>query len=629
MIARARECEAGRLDRHNGCVSSGERLVAGRYRLRRRLGQGAMGTVWEAFDEFLRRPVAVKEVLLPPGMSDDHAAELRERTLREARAIAALSHPNVVTLHDVARMDGEPFVVMEYMLAHSLAVYIDVLGPLPEAKVAAIADAVAAGLAAAHHVGITHRDVKPGNVLIGADGRVKLTDFGIARNVAERTLTSTGIMLGSPAYIAPEVAAGREVTPAADLWGLGATLFAAIEGRPPYDVNGAVLATVNQVVNGEVPKTSKGGPLSEVVAGLMVKEPAERITLREVRGRVHPLLPPPHTPLFSEEELARVDAVVGEAAKAHDVAVTSDERTDVPGETEEPSGATPLAADPGSLPPGLAAEPGSLPPGPAAAPRPGTGSGPSLAQAPGPLPFDGPVQQKVRRGRGALATGIVAFLAVLFFFAAAGGGFALSRYVGGKPLLPPSEQPVTSQTSKPADRTSEELAPRSGSAETGKGDQSGGFTVPVPQSWEHFVELANDEDFVNSTRVYYLSQDGTQVLTVERLANYYSGHDIPEYLARLESTGTEVVYKQPIPGLTNAPVAPKEPAMELTYRTTVHAHDVAPDDPAAHDLSRATFAHLVPYANDLWVVSLTVPIEQQDSGEILFGRIAGGFQVTG
>ncbi|MFL6123874.1 serine/threonine-protein kinase, partial [Actinophytocola sp.] len=183
-------------------MSSGERVVAGRYRLRRRLGQGAMGTVWEAFDEFLRRPVAVKEVLLPPGMPEGQAAELRERTLREARAIAALSHPNVVTLHDVARENGEPFVVMEYMQAHSLATILDVLGPLPEAKAATVATAVAAGLAAAHQVGITHRDVKPGNVLICEDGRVKLTDFGIARNVAERTLTSTGIMLGSPAYIA-------------------------------------------------------------------------------------------------------------------------------------------------------------------------------------------------------------------------------------------------------------------------------------------------------------------------------------------------------------------------------------------------------------------------------------------
>src|SRR6266498_3694783 len=136
--------------RMSAVSSTGERVVAGRYRLRRRLGQGAMGTVWEAFDEFLRRPVAVKEVLLPPGMPDEQAAELRERTLREARAIAALSHPNVVTLHDVAREDGEPFVVMEFVHAHSLAALIDVLGPLPADKAAAIADAVAAGLAAAH-----------------------------------------------------------------------------------------------------------------------------------------------------------------------------------------------------------------------------------------------------------------------------------------------------------------------------------------------------------------------------------------------------------------------------------------------------------------------------------------------
>jgi eukaryotic-like serine/threonine-protein kinase len=619
LIARARECEAGRLDRHNGRVSSGERVVAGRYRLRRRLGQGAMGTVWEAFDEFLRRPVAVKEVLLPPGMPDDQAAELRERTLREARAIAALSHPNVVTLHDVARMDGEPFVVMEYMLAHSLAVYIDVLGPLPEAKVAAIADAVAAGLAAAHHVGITHRDVKPGNVLIGADGRVKLTDFGIARNVAERTLTSTGIMLGSPAYIAPEVAAGREVTPAADLWGLGATLFAAIEGRPPYDVNGTVLATVNQVVNGEVPRTSRGGSLGEVVAALMVKEPAERVTLQEVRGRVHHLLPPPHTPLFSEEELARVDAAVGAAAHAHGAEVTDD----APDLTEDEREPAPLSTDPGSLPSGpgapLAADPGSLPPGLAAAlgtaPPSGAGSsGPALAQTPGPLPFDAPVQPKVRRGRGAVVTGTV----------------ALARYVGGKPLLPPSARPVSSQTNETTEETTEELVPRTGSAETAEGDQSGGFSIPVPESWQHFVELVHDTDFANSTRAYYLSQNGTQVLTVERLANYYMGHDIREYVARLRSSrGTEVVYERQIADLANVPVAPKEPALEVSYRTTVPAHDVAPDDPAAHDLSRATFAHLIPYANDLWVVSVTVPIEQQDSGETLFNRIAGGFQVTG
>ena len=216
------------------CVSStGERVVAGRYRLRRRLGQGAMGTVWEAYDEYLHRAVSVKEVLLPPGLPEAQADELRERTLREARAIAALSHPNVITLHDVAREDGEPFVVTEYLLAHSLATLISVLGPLPQEKAAAIADAVAAGLAAAHQAGITHRDVKPGNVLIGVDGQVKLTDFGIARNVSEQTLTSTGIMLGSPAYISPEVAAGREVTPAADLWGPGRDPVRGHRGQTP------------------------------------------------------------------------------------------------------------------------------------------------------------------------------------------------------------------------------------------------------------------------------------------------------------------------------------------------------------------------------------------------------------
>ena len=647
--ARARECEAGRwgavgVDHNTAVSSSGERVVAGRYRLRRRLGQGAMGTVWEAFDEFLRRPVAVKEVLLPPGMPDAQAAELRERTLREARAIAALSHPNVVTLHDVAREDGEPFVVMEYMQAHSLATIIDVLGPLPQAKAAAIADAVAAGLAAAHQVGITHRDVKPGNVLICEDGRVKLTDFGIARNVAERTLTSTGIMLGSPAYIAPEVAAGREVTPAADLWGLGATLFAVIEGRPPYDVNGAVLATVNQVVNGEVPRPSVEGPISEVVAGLMVKEPSGRLSSREVRGRLHPLLPPPHTPLLSDDELARVNAAVAAAAEARGVDLT-DERSDVAlesGGAAEPASSTPLAADPGPLPGALAADPGVLAADPGPLPRangaappaadPGARSGPSLAQAPGPLPFDVTVRAKARPARGALATGIVAFLAVLFFFGAAGGGFALSRYVGGKSLLPPSEQPVTSVTTKPS--TGEpKLVTRSGTAPVVKDDQTGDFTLSVPEDWVPFVEQIPDPDFVNSTRVYYLSPDGSQMLSVERFRGYYPKHLIADYRARLESRGpdvtVEVEYQQETKGLDGGGVAPQEPAQDLNYRVTVNAKEVAPDDPAAHDLNRTTFARFLPYGTDLWVVSVTVPIDQEDSGDSLFDKIAARFQVTG
>lgn len=613
-----------------------------------------MGTVWEAFDEFLRRPVAVKEVLLPPGMPDEQAAELRERTLREARAIAALSHPNVVTLHDVAREDGEPFVVMEYMLAYSLATVIDVLGPLPEAKAAAIADAVAAGLAAAHHVGITHRDVKPGNVLIGEDGRVKLTDFGIARNVAERTLTSTGIMLGSPAYIAPEVAAGREVTPSADLWGFGATLFAVIEGRPPYDVSGAVLATVNQVVNGEVPRPSTDGPVGEIVTALMVKAPGDRISLREVRARLHPLLPPPNTPLLSEEELASLNLALAAAAEAQgpgQARVTADEQAGAG--ADAPPGATPLAVDPGPLPdvrgeatdPGapsgsgaLAADPGALPDlragsGALAAAANGRSGHSSLASAPGPLPFDVTVRGRARAERGALATGIVTFLAVLLFFAAAAGGFALSRYVGGKPILPPAEQTIPTVTTTPPTGVTNELATRTGNAATYKGQQGGGFSLPVPTDWVEFVEEVRDDEFVSSTRVYYLSPNGTQLLTVERLAGFYPDYRIANYLERLESSEPDltvnVVYKQEINGLSTNGVAPVEPALELNYRATTNAKAVVPDDAAAVDDTRVTFAHLLPYAGDLWVVSMTVPIDQEDSGSDLFTPIVPKFQVTG
>jgi tRNA A-37 threonylcarbamoyl transferase component Bud32 len=619
--------------------STGERVVAGRYRLRRRLGQGAMGTVWEAFDEFLRRPVAVKEVLLPQGLPDDQVAELRERTLREARAIAVLSHPNVVTLHDVAREGGEPFVVMEYMLAHSLAQLIDVMGPLPEARAATVADAVAAGLAAAHQAGITHRDVKPGNVLICADGRVKLTDFGIARNVAERTLTSTGIMLGSPAYIAPEVAAGREVTPAADLWGLGATLFAMIEGRPPYDVDGAVLATVNQVVNGEVPRPSSAGPLSEIVAALMVKEPADRLSLRELRNRLHPLLLPPSTPLLEEDDLALLTAATAEPAAPEPEADSGGDEV-----ADGDAGATPLAADPGPVPlaadPGpvpsapLAAGPGALPP--ALAAKLGTGRPPAaeaqLAATPGELPFEVTVRESVRSGRGSFATGIVAFLAVLLFFGAAAGGFALSRHIGGQPLLPPEQQVVPTATATPSGGQPDALAIRTGNAATITGAQGGGFAVPVPGDWVEFVEEIGDKRFVNSTRVYFVSPDGTQLLTVERLAGFYPKYTIAEYIDRLESAEPDVSFdkvdQQQIRELGPDTGTPDR-AQKLVYRTVANAKVLVPDDANAQDQYRVTFANLWPYAGDLWAVSMTVPIEQEDSGSDLFDEIAKDFDVTG
>ncbi|MFC4853436.1 serine/threonine-protein kinase [Actinophytocola glycyrrhizae] len=617
--------------------STGERVVAGRYRLRRQLGQGAMGTVWEAYDEFLHRTVSVKEVLLPPGVPEAQAAELRERTLREARAIAALSHPNVITLHDVAREDGEPFVVTEYLLAHSLATLINVLGPLPEQKAAAITDAVAAGLAAAHQAGITHRDIKPGNVLIGVDGQVKLTDFGIARNVSEQTLTSTGIMLGSPAYISPEVAAGREVTPAADLWGLGATLFAVIEGRPPYDVDGAVLETVNQVVHGDVPRPSAAGPLCDIIAALMVKEPEQRISLRELRNRLHPLLPPPSTPLLTDEDLAQL----AEAASY-----------------PQPPGCP--QADP--------EDPGTSPPADKMARRdaPGNGWGlgnareddgsevvseavadaadevggsrgpddaPVLAPAPGPLPFDVTVRHEVRRERGSVASALVAFFSVLFFFAAAAGGFVLSRYVGGEPITPPRQQTTSTRPSVPAEDDAGVLKPRTGNAASTTPAQGGGFQVLVPANWVEFTEEVGGGELPNSTRFYYVSPDGTQLLTVERIVDFYPEHVIDEYVDVLINRDSEVrvesIEMRPIKGITPIGVEPPESAQELTYRTITSAAELAPGEQRTQDLHQGTFARLLPYARDLWVVSMTALIDQEDPSRDLFAAIAKEFKVTG
>ncbi|WP_018333960.1 serine/threonine-protein kinase [Actinomycetospora chiangmaiensis] len=273
------------------------RRLVGRYRLDSELGRGAMGTVWSAYDEVLHRPVAVKEVRLSLVPVSERAI-VRERTLREARATAMLSHPNVVTLYDVVEVNAEPYVVMELLPSRSLASYIGERGTLTPAETAEIGSAVASALMTAHRAGITHRDVKPGNVLIGTDGQIKLTDFGIARNAAESSMTQTGTVLGSPPYIAPEVAMGRAVGPPADLWGLGATLYACLEGRPPYDA-GDPVSTVSAVVHGDVPRPSGHGPVQDVIRGLMVKDPTLRMPLPAVRRRLRPLMADPEGPILS------------------------------------------------------------------------------------------------------------------------------------------------------------------------------------------------------------------------------------------------------------------------------------------------------------------------------------------
>ncbi|GHG17396.1 MULTISPECIES: serine/threonine-protein kinase [Amycolatopsis] len=576
-------------------------MVAGRYRLRSVLGSGSMGTVWSAYDEFLHRQVAVKEMKVPPGIPASQADELRERTLREARAIAVLSHPNVIILHDVAREDDQPFVVMELLPSRSLAHILRDHGPLTVGQAAAVGIAVASALEAAHAAGITHRDVKPGNVLVASDGRIKLTDFGIARNVSEATMTRTGIMLGSPAYIAPEVASGGAVTPAADLWGLGATLFAAVEGAPPYDADGDPLETVGKVVNGKVPQP-KAGPLADVIGALMKKEPGNRITLREVRHRLYPLQTKTPLDLFGAELFHTPDgkktSAQPDATDTQVIKTVLPEKDKVKAEKKAEGSSSELAADPGPLP-------FLRPPAPAPAP----GSGPPTLFVP---------QPKAAR-RSSTATAVLIAVAILLFLLAAGGGFALARTVGGQSLLPPAAAPPPTSNGV-TDVPAPTLVQQSGDASyvTGNGGQ---FGLQVPEGWQKFVAPHTTTKFGASTAVQYVSPDGRRSLRVERLAKYFT--QFPgdgEYIAWLKGSYPANAFQlydpTPLPGGKGS---------TLTYRL---AEGGTLPEAGRGGGTRVTFMNLVQAGSSLWILSVTVPAEQESSGQDVFSRIAPTLSVS-
>ncbi|MGV9387140.1 protein kinase domain-containing protein [Nonomuraea sp. NPDC003707] len=251
-------------------------MLAGRYSLMSQLGQGGMGTVWLAVDELLRQQVAVKEVRLPADLDEASRAELTERTLREARAAARLrSHPSIVTVHDVVMDSGRPWIVMELVNGRSLDRIVREDGPLPPAQAAWVGRHVLDALAAAHAMGVLHRDVKPGNVLLTQDGRVLLTDFGIATVAGDAALTQTGLLNGSPGYIAPERLRGEADGPEADLWSLGATLYTAVEGRTAYTGPNAA-AVMAAVLLHEPAPPQRAGSLTPVLAALLVKDPRQR-----------------------------------------------------------------------------------------------------------------------------------------------------------------------------------------------------------------------------------------------------------------------------------------------------------------------------------------------------------------
>ena len=392
-----------------------QRFLGGRYRLERIVGKGAMGKVWAAYDEVLGRPVAIKEVDFPAGMPKSEVDQIAQRTMREARAVASVSDPHVVTIFDMLSLPHGPAIVMELLSAKSLAEILARDGALSDTEAAVIGLSVATGLLAAHSAGITHRDVKPGNVLICDDGRIKLTDFGIARSAGEQTITATGLLLGSPAYISPEVAAGRPANAQSDAWGLGALLFACVQGGPPFD-KGTPLATLTSVVQDPVPPHPDSGQLSGVIRGLLVKDPSTRMSV----GLAH-------------QAMLRIAADTGglvthawkPGAHAQRPAVTPRVQAPPP----------PWATGAANRPSGVTNRP-AVPPVPALPPPPWAGAGSTALRA---IPVTAPRRSGRRK---ALLTAIALLVAVI---AAAAGYFgvrAIAHVENGTPILAADAAPT-------------------------------------------------------------------------------------------------------------------------------------------------------------------------------------------
>ncbi|CCK28023.1 serine/threonine protein kinase [Streptomyces davaonensis JCM 4913] len=282
------------------------RLLAGRYRLGDVLGRGGMGTVWRAEDETLGRTVAVKELRFPSNIDEDEKRRLITRTLREAKAIARIRNNSAVTVFDVVDEDDRPWIVMELVEGKSLAEVIREDGLLEPRRAAEVGLAVLDVLRSAHREGILHRDVKPSNVLIAEDGRVVLTDFGIAQVEGDPSITSTGMLVGAPSYISPERARGHKPGPAADLWSLGGLLYASVEGVPPYD-KGSAIATLTAVMTEPLGDPKNAGPLKDVIYGLLTKDPANRLDDAAARSMLTDVI---HAPEPKEAEAPDATKVV-------------------------------------------------------------------------------------------------------------------------------------------------------------------------------------------------------------------------------------------------------------------------------------------------------------------------------
>jgi hypothetical protein len=292
------------------------RLIAERYRLRKWIGSGAMGEVWQAMDERLNRIVAAKSLLLPAGLSPPDAEILRQRSFREGRIAARLQHPNAIAVYDVASDEGRPVLIMEYMASRSLAEVIDDDGPLAPDQVANIGAQAASALAAAHAASIVHRDIKPGNILLGPDGTTKITDFGISRATGDITVTKTGVLTGTPAYLSPEAARGQPTGSPSDVFALGATLYAAVEGEPPFGRDDNTMALLHLIATGKVNPPKRAGVLAATLQKMLRDDPSTRPTMKQLTEEL--------------TAVAKGQTVVAEAAPAPRTPVSAPLRTPTP-----------------------------------------------------------------------------------------------------------------------------------------------------------------------------------------------------------------------------------------------------------------------------------------------------------
>jgi eukaryotic-like serine/threonine-protein kinase len=285
-------------------VNEPHALIADRYRLLHHVGRGGMGVVWEALDERLERRVAVKQLRRQSGASTAEAELVNKRAMREARLAARLQHQHAVSVFDVVEQEGQLWLIMQFVPSVTLAAVLHEGGPLQTNEAAQVGAQVASALAAAHAVGIVHRDVKPGNILIAEDGSALISDFGIARALGDATLTTSGMVHGTPAYLAPEVARGSEATFASDVFSLGATLYSAMEGSPPFGTDENSIALLHRVAAGQFPPPQRCGALTPLILEMLSTDPEARPSMRAV-----------------EDSLARLSA--GSRSGAADEAKTS------------------------------------------------------------------------------------------------------------------------------------------------------------------------------------------------------------------------------------------------------------------------------------------------------------------